>query len=137
MREERLLERLRATEANPDRRETQDANRLIKSILNHIQRILNTRQGSTLMAADYGIPDFTDMSGVYQSEAMRAIERSIKEVIIKYEPRLEKVSIGFLPEEDDILAMHLKISALIRDQNDMPVEFNTIISGDGKVNVSN
>ncbi len=137
MREERLLERLRATEANPDRRETQDTNRLINSILNHIQRILNTRQGSTLMAEDYGIPDFTDMSGVYQSEAMRAIERSIKEVIIKYEPRLEKVSIGFLPEEDDILAMHLKISALIRDQNDMPVEFNTIISGDGKVNVSN
>jgi len=136
MREERLLERLRAMENNPDRRETQNTNRLIHSILNHIQRILNTRQGSTLMAEDFGIPDFTDMSGVYKSEAVREIERSIKEVIKKYEPRLDKVSIGFLPEEDDILAMHLKISALIYDANNLPVVFDTVINGDGKVSVS-
>ncbi len=136
MREERLLERLRATEEDPDRRETQNTGRLIHSILNHIQRILNTRQGSTLMAEDFGIPDFTDLSNVYNSEAMREIERSIKKVIIKYEPRLDKVSIGFKPEEDDILAMHLNISALIYDADNLPVVFNTVISGDGKVSVS-
>ena len=61
MGEIRLLQRLRSIAADPARRAKHDVNRVTDSVLEHLQRILNTRQGNVPLADDYGVPDFTDL----------------------------------------------------------------------------
>ena len=60
MREHRLLNRIRLINRNPSRRVTEDPKEMIRSIQDHLQRILNTRQGSAPIAEDFGVPDFTN-----------------------------------------------------------------------------
>ena len=136
MREERLLERLSIIEKNPERRESQDTGRLVDSILNYLQRLLNTRQGSALIAEDFGMPDFTRLTDAFGSASAPEIERSFKQIIQKYEPRLMGVGVNFVPQSKDALSFSLKITArLVADEN-IPVVFNTVIGADGKIGVS-
>ncbi len=134
MRDERLLERMRNIELNPDRREGRDTGRRINSILNHLQRVLNTKQGSTPIADDYGIPDFTNMPGAFSTGATHDIERIIKHVIEKYEPRLAKVRATFKAQEDDVLSLRFEIDARLADE-EIPVTFETVVVSGGKINI--
>ena len=136
MEDERLLERLRAVEKNPNRREGRDNSRLIESIFSHLERILNTRQGSVPIAEDFGVPDFTNLPGSSLSESTRDIERSIRNVIQKYEHRLAGVRINFIPRSEDALSLRFRISGRLAVEEDIPIVFNTVIGSDGKVNIS-
>lgn len=132
MREERLLERIRAFERDPARRGGTDHGRLVDSILAHIRLILNTRQGNVPIAPDYGVPDFLDFLQTYP-DSVRKIERSIRTAIGSYEPRLKGVRVSFIPQEDDVLALRFQITASIVDGG--KVHFETVVDTDGKVAV--
>ncbi len=134
MREERLLERIRAIEREPDRRETGDVNRQVVSILRHLEGILNTRQGNVPIAPDYGMPDFTNVK-MFGSGSAREIEGSIRQIVGKYEPRLVKLKVAFTPQEDDLLALRFRISARLAVDESVPVEFSTVIRDDGRISV--
>jgi len=67
MNEERLLERIRAWESEPDRRGRADSIRQVDSILAHLWRILNTRQGGVPISDAYGIPDLNDFLTSYSN----------------------------------------------------------------------
>jgi len=136
MEDERLLERLRAVEKNPNRREGRDNGRLIHSILMHLERILNTRQGNVPIAEDYGVPDLTNLPGGSATESTHEIERSIRQIIQKYEHRLTGVRVHFTPQEEDILSLRFRITAKLAVEEDVPIVFNTVIGTDGKINVS-
>ena len=136
MEDERLLERIRAVERNPSRREGRDNGRLIQSVLSHLERILNTRQGSVPIAEDYGVPDFTDLPGSSPSESTHGIERSLRQIIQKYEHRLTAVRVSFMPQEEDILSLRFRITGKLAVEEDVPIAFNTVIGTDGKINVS-
>jgi len=135
MEDERFLERLRSVEKNPNRREGRDNGRLIQSVLNHMEQILNTRQGSVPIAEDYGSPDFTNLPGSSPSESTHEVERSIQQVIQKYEHRLKGVRVQFIPQEDDILSLRFRITGWLAVDEDVPIVFNTVIGADGKVNI--
>ncbi len=135
MREERLLERFRAIEKEPQRRETMDPNRQILSILRHMECILNTRQGSVIIAPDFGMPDFTNLK-MFGDESAREIEQTIRDIITKYEPRLVQPRVGFTPQEEDLLALRFSISAKLAIDENIPVVFNTIVRDDGKIQVT-
>ena len=135
MREDRLLDRVRRLEKDPTRSSGQDTRRVVDSILSHLQRILNTRQGSAQIADDFGIPDFT---GLLHSipESLRDIERAIRTVIQKYEPRLRAVRVSFIPNEDDALSLRFQIVARLAtgDENN-PVIFESMVDSDGKIRI--
>ena len=135
MREDRLLDRVRRLEKDPTRSSGQDTRRVVDSILSHLQRILNTRQGSVQIADDFGIPDFT---GLLHSipESLRDIERAIRTVIQKYEPRLRAVRVSFIPNEDDALSLRFQIVARLAtgDENN-PVIFESMVDSDGKIRI--
>ena len=135
MRDERLLERIYHLEKNPDRREGHDPARQINSILNHLQRVLNTKQGSVPIADDYGIPDFTDLPGAFSTGSTHEVERIIKNVIEKYEPRLTKVRAGFIPQKEDRLALRFEIDARLATKEEIPVTFETVVTAGGKINI--
>jgi type VI secretion system protein len=133
MHEHRLLDRIRYLDKNPARRFSEDRRQMLHSIQDHLQRILNTRQGSTLIAEDYGIPDFTNLMSGYP-ESKRAIERSLRNTIQKYEPRLQGVKITFAPQQENVLTVSFQISARLQaeDHKD-PVVFESVLDAGGHV----
>jgi type VI secretion system protein len=138
MPQERLLERIRRFEADPDRRGTTDPNEVVQSILAHLRKILNARQGSALIADDYGVPDFTDLAATFSSDKVRDLVRSVKTVINKYEPRLSSVKVESETQMEHYLELHFKIDGalIMGDQVEVPVSFETIIDPSGKIKVT-
>jgi type VI secretion system protein len=135
MREERLLERIHNKEVDPDRREGNDPARQTGSILNHLQRILNTKQGSVPTEEDYGMPDFTDLPGAFSTGATHDVEKILKNVIQKYEPRLTKVRITLDPQKEDVLSLRFKVQAQLATEGGSPVTFETVVDAGGKITV--
>ena len=133
MREERLLERIRSWKKHPERRAKEDPKRLTDSVLNHLQRILNTRHGTVPIAEDFGIPDFTEFANSYP-ESLRTVERAIRNTIQRYEPRLRAVRVNFLPQDEDVLTLRFQIVAkLATEDTNFPVTFESVLDSEGKV----
>ncbi|MDY6951666.1 MAG: type VI secretion system baseplate subunit TssE [Thermodesulfobacteriota bacterium] len=136
MREDRLLERIRSWEKEPHRRAQEDPKRIIDSVLNHLQRILNSRQGSTPIAEDYGVPDFTEFLRRYP-DSLNDFERSIRQTIQKYEPRLRAVRVRLIPQEEDAFSLRFQIVAkLATDEYKESVRFESLVDSDGKISVN-
>jgi type VI secretion system protein len=133
MREDRLLERIKIWEKKPERRSEESTRRIIDSVLRHLQRILNTKRGNVPIAEDYGVPDFTDLLRSYP-ESIRDLERSIRQTIQKYEPRLKAVRLNLIPQDEDMLTLRFQIIArlAVKQEN---ILFETVLDSDGKVNI--
>ena len=135
MRENRLLERIRVWNRDPLKRNSEDPQAVIDSVLDHLQRILNTRQGSVMIGEDYGVPGFTDLRQTYP-DGVRDFERSIRMTIQKFEPRLQNIRVHFSPIEDDVLALRFQISGkLIAEGNKKTITFNSVIGTEGQIQV--
>jgi type VI secretion system protein len=134
MPQERLLKRI----SNHGRSGEQSAgaNSEIQSLVEHFQRLLNTRQGSVLTLPDYGIPDFSNVPGETLTEAAVSMENALKQVLLKYEPRLSKVQLTFIPQKSDILRLHFKIDACLSRDPRIPVSLETVVSTEGRVDIS-
>jgi type VI secretion system protein len=135
--EERLTERIRNLEGT-GARTTKDLSYVLNSIINHLQRLLNARRGSVPIAEDYGMPEFTNFHGVTFSDQAQDIANTIRDMILKYEPRLGKAQVIFIPDSNEVLSLKFKLQAEIVHVRDeiIPVELETVISSDGKVRVS-
>ena len=108
---------------------------MIDSIIRHLERILNTRQGSVQIADDYGIPDFTDTSSGF-SDAIRDLERTIRNTIQKYEPRLKSVRVKFVPQEETTLAVSFQIVGQLNlEEGKNPITFQSVMDSDGKFTI--
>lgn len=137
MREHRLLDRIRLAAKNPSRRVTEDPKQMIRSVQEHLQRILNTRQGNVPIAEDYGIPDFTNLMSGFP-ESRRSIERTIRNTIQYYEPRLQGVRITFLDQHEEQLTLSFQISAqLVLPGHKDPVTFESVLDSAGHFEVKN
>jgi type VI secretion system protein len=136
MREDRLLERIRTRERESGRRATEDPEKMISSVLKHLQKILNTRQGDVPIAEDYGVPDITSFRHTVPF-SLREIEKSIRRTIEKYEPRLKGVRVKFMPQEKDRLTVSFQIHArLVLEGQKEPVMFRSQIDSYGKIKMS-
>jgi type VI secretion system protein len=134
MREDRLLERIRNGERDLSRRGVEDPQRISDSVLEHLRRILNTRQGCVPIADDYGVPEFTEYLHL-GAEVYRELEKVLRTTIQKYEPRLKGVRVSFIPEEEDRLALLLQFQVVARLASDsrVQVQFETSIDGSGQI----
>jgi type VI secretion system protein len=135
MREARLLERIRLREKNPHRRENEGPGRVIDSVLDHLTRIFNTRQGNVPIAEDYGVPDYTEFLHNYP-DSLRDFERAIKQTIIQYEPRLKTIRVSFIPQDKDIFTVKFQISAkLVTAASNTSVLFESHLDSGGKISI--
>lgn len=130
-----LLERL--ADPDPDARRTirEDTQRLIDSVMCHLQRLLNTRQGHVPIQPEYGMPDITDCAEG-APEALDRIRRAIRTSIEMFEPRLRRVRITHLPMGDD-LNLHFGITGqLWTEREQVAVQFSTTVSPSGNATLS-
>lgn len=132
----RLLERIRDLEKGADREQAEDVGAEVRSILNHIQCVLNTRQGTAMIADDYGIPDLFYSQGGSSNDMARNIERELTAVLGKYEPRMSNVRVSLVPLSGEALKMHFTISGTLARDASVPVQFSTVVASEGFVTVS-
>lgn len=74
-----------------------EQNQVILSVLDNMQRILNCRAGTLAHMPDYGLPD---MSKILQGMPGTAhqLMSIFGDVLLKYEPRLKKISVVMLEQ---------------------------------------
>jgi len=104
----------------------------LKSILSYIQNILSTKQGSTVISYDFGIPDVTNFHDKSYGEYIKDMEESLSRTISNYEPRLKNVKVIYDTQENTT-TMHFKIEAQLLNYEDIDIVFETVINPDGKV----
>lgn len=103
------------------------------SILEHVQALLNTRQGSSRLDPSYGIPDITDV--LHSLPGGMAVLRSmIEECIRRHEPRLTNIRVAALAKDDDA-ALHLRFEVQARLASGGSIRFETEVSRAGRVRV--
>jgi type VI secretion system protein len=134
--EERLLDRIARLEDPQTGNSEPDLKRAIASVIQYLQRMLNTRQGSVPIADDFGVPDMTNFQGKDLSDTAHGMADIIRRFISRYEPRLDKVRISFEPEDRDVLSLRFKLEGVLVRKNQAPVVFETVVKSSGRVEVS-
>jgi type VI secretion system protein len=104
---------------------------VVSSIREHLNELLNARQGSLIHLPDYGLPD---LGRIYQElpESLQELKDSLKHLIKKYEPRLKNIQIEFKPIENiNIIdgVIYLTISSTLRNGEKIFFEVNFLSGG--------
>lgn len=80
-----------------DLHQVSEQNQVILSVLDNMQRILNTRAGSLKHLPDYGLPDMTKILQGMPGTA-HELMITLSDVLLKYEPRLKRINVLMLPQ---------------------------------------
>ena len=108
-----------------------DVNRLRRSVLSHLRKLLNARHGHAPAQPDYGIPDLNEFM-FSMPESIAPMQKAIQKSIEKYEPRLTKVKVAWAPDEDDPLNIRFEITARIKTgDEDVPISLTTSLGSGG------
>ncbi|MDM8555560.1 type VI secretion system baseplate subunit TssE [Desulfococcaceae bacterium HSG7] len=130
---ERLFERIRGLDINAERSVAPNGVHLMPSIERHLRQLLNIRQGSVLSDPAMGLPDFTDISDLHTSKSAHDMERAIKKMVEKHEPRLSGIRVKFDPAKHEYAVLHLTISARLARSHDVPFVLDVAISAKGVI----
>ena len=74
-----------------------EENKVILSVLDNMQRILNARAGALAHLPDYGLPDMTKILQGMPGTAHQLMSM-LSDVLLKYEPRLKRVTVVMLDQ---------------------------------------
>lgn len=137
MNEHRLMERISGWEDGLQRTNQQRADVLIHSVMGHLRRILNTRQGSVSLDPMFGVPDFTNFAGGLANGETRDIENQICMVVASYEPRIRNPRVVLMREESDLMSLHFQLEGMLQiDQEEIPLRLCTIVGANGRIQVA-
>jgi type VI secretion system protein len=133
--EQSLFERLQNPDAASDYKLKVNVNKAADSVLAHLRHMLNTRQGSAPALPDFGLPDFNDLAVTFP-DAIFELRRVIKQCLEQYEPRLSRVRVDYVKDEENPLNLRYEITAQMNlgDEN-ANVWFETTLDSQGRVKV--
>lgn len=80
-----------------DLQQVSEENKVILSVLDNMQRILNCRAGTLAHLPDYGLPDMTTILQGLPGTAHKLMS-TLSAVLLKYEPRLKKITVVLLEQ---------------------------------------
>jgi len=105
------------------------ANQQTLSVLDNLQRILNSRAGALSHLPDYGLPDMgTILQGL--PATAHVMMTTLVGTLLKYEPRLAAVDMDMLPQTR---AGHLEYTLDVQLKNGERMTFGTTLAPEGKV----
>lgn len=101
----------------------------VLSVLDNVQRILNSRAGSISHLPDYGLPD---MGLILQGlpAAAHGLMNTLANTLLKYEPRLAVINIELLPQTQP---GHLEYALDMQLKEGEQVTFGATLAPEGKV----
>jgi type VI secretion system protein len=139
LREGTLLQRLskaggrRSGRVQPTAAE--DVEALMESVRQHLTRLLNSRHGMCECLPDYGLPALNDLT-VGKADHVRAVEEALRTTIEKYEPRLRRVKVTRITEEDHGRSLSFRVEAtLVGKSGEHRVWYETAVRGHGEFDV--
>lgn len=101
--------------------------KLSLSIIENLRMILTTRRGSILHLPDYGISDILQIY-LLSENPVESLKQEIKDVILKYEPRISEVRMENSEFDQKTLRAALKIIIKVKDSSNQEIlltEFST------------
>jgi type VI secretion system protein len=108
---------------------------IVRSVVNHLRKMLNTKQNHAPAHMDYGIPDPSDVAHSLP-DAIGTMQKCIRQCIEKYEPRLTNVNVIHVESELDILTLRFQITAqLVHSKERVPIVFDTLVDSSGRIKV--
>jgi type VI secretion system lysozyme-like protein len=128
-----LLGQFVAETVNPDEIGPQQFEHLTEdqklslSIIENLRMILTTRRGSVLHLPDFGISDILQIY-LASDNPIESLKNEIRDVILKYEPRISEVRIQNSEFDQKTLRASLKIIIKVRDSSNQEIlltEFST------------
>jgi type VI secretion system protein len=141
----RLFERLSLLGRNAERdapgadvREAMNSSdAILKSICDHVGKLLNSREGSTLLDPSFGMPDFTHSGAGLSSDDEPLLRARIANFIGAKEPRLTDVQVVFAPREISHTALSFSITAALKgeDEERIAVRLYSDVTQQGKIDV--
>jgi type VI secretion system protein len=110
------------------------SNRMVISIMDHLRRLFNTREGTLPHLVDYGLPDITE---VYRKmpHGIDELRQAIKRSVERYEPRLKNVRITPKDAHPLEFKMVFIVSAELRSGGGL-VRFQTTFSSMGNSSIA-
>lgn len=139
-RELMLLDRLREcgeqtrTRFQPSANEDLDA--LMGSVRRNLARLLNSRHGCCEALPDYGLPALADMT-LGGGDHVRRMLDAVRTAVEKYEPRLARISVTRVVDEDSKQTLSFRVDGMLMAQDGQHrVCYETNVGGDGQFDVS-
>jgi len=114
-----------------------DANTLIDSIRDDLEKLYNTKRGTVLIDENFGLPDFSYMLSGYVAPDVGAIMQQLHLQTRQYEPRLHALRVSFVEQNKYPGKLQFQITAkLMMKEHDMPFNVFVLLSDDGSVSVT-
>ena len=104
-----------------------------RSIAAHLRVLFGSREGAAAAAPELGRPDLTDLVHTWP-EGVRAVERSLRTLVERFEPRLTEVSVRAASSTDP-LALAFQVRGRVRGAGPRVVRFLTEIDSLGRCTV--
>jgi type VI secretion system protein len=107
-------------------------NRRVTSIMDHLNRLFNTRDGSLSHLKHYGLPDISE---IYRKmpDGIDELEGAIKKTVEIYEPRLRNVKVMKQDNETDKFKLVFIVSGELREGG--RVRFQTTFTSIGNSSI--
>ena len=106
----------------------------MQSILGNLRALLNTREGDSPAVPDFGVVDLCDLVHNVPN-ATQYMQRSIRDTITRYEPRLRNVRVRAMPSEDPLKLVFEVSARLANERGRGLVRVRTEVSASGRVAV--
>lgn len=106
----------------------------VRSILGNLRALLNARLGNASAAPDFGVVDLCDMIHTFPDSTI-SVQRSIRDTIQKYEPRLTSIRVRSVASEDPLTLVFEVSARLTSDRKRGLVRVRTEVSSSGRVQV--
>ncbi|MCO6505123.1 MAG: type VI secretion system baseplate subunit TssE [Snodgrassella sp.] len=108
--------------------------RYIFSVMNNIERILNTRRGSVKHIPDYGLPD---LSVIYRHlpSSLSLLQKYITFTVLKYEPRVQALQIQMVENKSTDFVIVYELLCQLKEVG--YIRFSTTFDADESVRVFN
>jgi type VI secretion system protein len=105
----------------------------IRSVVEYLTRLFNTRRGTVPQLADYGLPDLGE---IYQAmpTSFTAFKRALTEATRRYEPRIESVECRIEQVSNEEFRLQAVLTA--RMVEGRPVRVRAVFSSAGRAEVS-
>jgi type VI secretion system protein len=114
---------------------SEDIEALMDSVRHNLTRLLNARHGLSEAMPDYGLPALTDLTSG-SGDHVHAIEEAIRVAIEKYEPRLRRVQVKRIVDEDAPHTLSFRVDAtLVGRSGQHRVFYETTVTGQGQYDV--
>ena len=131
---ERLLKRIRQWEDDVDASADLDIETYVASVLEDLGKIYNTRQGTVVIDATFGLPDFTSLMNTMSPPEIDGLSDNIEDVTMQYDKRIKNVISRYQKREDDMGIVRFSITAKLQFKDQLiPLAFDTLLQGDGSV----